>query len=205
MLKMKNIIPLLIISCYSIQALSPVLPYVSLRSQGQDAARELAGSVGHINLFDQEKIYGSFSTTLEYTRSFKPHQISSALFGDYARNPCSAIAISGSRTLDRGTGDWLADYFYLPTDFKSIIQFSPQIQNAIADFQFYLGLDSWIEGLFFQINIPFVWSKWNLGFRETVVSPGTNPADEGYYSSIELPRTVLLGAIITNCTGPFPN
>lgn len=70
--------------------------------------------------------------------------------GRGGRNESAALTISGSQVPSRGTNDWLADYFGLPTDFSSVVTFSPRIQNAIFDFNFYFGLDNWAQGLFLE-------------------------------------------------------
>lgn len=100
---------------------------------------------------------------------------------DRNRNECAALTISGSQTPNRGANDWLADYFGLPTDFKSVVTFCPRIQNAIFDFNFYFGLDNWAEGMFFRIHFPVVWAKWNLRATE-LLSTGTllNGTTNGY-------------------------
>ena len=58
-----------------------VVPYYSIRSQGENAARELAGWTSHVNLANENTHYGSFSLTPELSRSFGPGHITSYLFG----------------------------------------------------------------------------------------------------------------------------
>lgn len=166
-----------------------VIPYYSIRNQGQDAARDLAGMTQHINLFDMDKIYGTFAVTGEYAQTFKPSRIAESLFGEAVCNSnCdgATINVSGSRVANRGANDWLADYFYLPTDFQSTLKFSPRIRNAVVDLDFYLGLDEWACGLFLRINAPIVWTSWNLNFCETVVASGTQAYDPGYMNGFDV-------------------
>jgi len=166
-----------------------VIPYYSIRSQGQDAARELAGWTQHINLFDMDKIYGTFAVTAEYTQTFRPSRIAESLFGAAVCNTnCNgaAITVSGSRVANRGANDWLADYFYLPTDFKSTLNFSPRIRNAVVDLDFYLGLDELACGLYLQVDAPIVWTNWNLQFCESNVTSGTQNYDPGYFNGYDV-------------------
>jgi len=47
------------------------MPYVSIRSQGTDAAREMVGVQKHINLCEQKKNYGIVAITTDYSQTFK--------------------------------------------------------------------------------------------------------------------------------------
>jgi hypothetical protein len=162
-------------------------PYFEIRSQGVNAARDLAGESNYINLAS-DCLYGTVYGLFEYTRSFDPAAITRCLFcPDLTTNACgqSAIAISGSQAIDRGSSDWLADYFGLPTDYKSTIHMRPQIQNYIIDLGLYLGLDEWAHGLYFKIHAPITHTKWDLDFLETVSVAGSNSYPPGYFNGYE--------------------
>src|SRR5206468_650748 len=93
-----------------------VAPYFSIRSQSENAARRISGVTNQLYRYSTDDVvYGTLSITPEYTRTFRPQDITDCLFGNTLLcGPCdSAIAISGSRSPDRGPRDWLADYFYL--------------------------------------------------------------------------------------------
>src|SRR3972149_2206855 len=147
---------------------SRVATYYSARSQGSNAARWLVGTVGHMYHYEMDKHNGTVSVTPEYTRSFDSDRIAECLFGS-----CGAINIKGSAANPDGKKDWLADYFYLPRDFEGTISFSPRVQNFIADFDFYWGMDKWYEGLYFRLHAPIVWTKWDLRCCENVANAGT--------------------------------
>jgi hypothetical protein len=186
-----------------------VVGYYSIRNQGQDAARDLAGMTQHINLFDMDKVYGTFAVTGEYAQTFRPSRIAESLFGAAVCNSdCNGatINVSGSRVANRGANDWLADYFYLPTDFKSTLNFSPRIRNAIVDLDFYLGLDEWACGLYLRVNAPIVWTSWNLNFCESVVETGTQGYEPGYFNTVSATPTagnVGVGIARSSLLGSF--
>ncbi len=167
-----------------------VVPFVNYRSQGQDLARELSGWGPYINLVSDGCNYGAFSITAEYAQSFNNTQIAQCLFGDLARCnskcPLASLKISGSRVSDRGAQDWLADYFYLPTDYESQVTFTPSIQNAIFDLNFFMGLDKWVEGLYVKFQTPIVWSNWELNMKESIINRGVNNYDPGYFDSFDI-------------------
>ena len=175
-----------------------VTPLYRTRSQGVNAARHLVGWTNYIDKSHQKDLYGAIAITPEYTRSFKSENISKCLFGS-----CNKITISGSRVADRAATDWLADYFYLPTDFQSTISFKPKIDNFIVDFNFYLGLDRWYKGLYFALYAPLVHSRWDLNFDECVAEAGILGYDPGYFNadSVGIDRSNLLNSFAEFANG----
>jgi len=174
-----------------------VTPLFLPRSQGVDAARELSGWTQHVNLFDMDKVYGTLALTVEYARSFRADNIAQSLFGSALNcaSGCneSSINISGSHTSNVGTNDLLADYFYLPTNFQSTVNFSPRIESVVADLNFYLGFDEWCNGLFFRLDLPINWTRWNLNMCETIVATGSLNYDPGYFNDFNVPGSFALG------------
>lgn len=178
-------------------------PYFSIRSQSVNAARELVGWQTHINLFDKDCLYGSFSITPEYTRSFRSGRIAEYIFGDdvTATSSKGTLAISGSQADNRGSHDWLADYFGLPTDFKSEVTFKPRIENFLVDFNLYLGLDEWMCGLYFRIHAPVVYTRWDLRATEAVSAAGANGYAAGYMGSAAVDNATLRKDFLTAVDG----
>lgn len=166
-----------------------VTPYFSARSQGVNAARHASGMLNQFHLYEVETLYGTLSITPEYTRTFHTQDIAHCLFSDALIN--NVITISGSRVANRGPRDWLADYFYLPTDFKSTLHFNPLIDNFLVDFNFYIGLDDWYQGLYFYVYAPLVHTRWNLRMRECIINSGVNAYPAGYFTPAILPRGQL--------------
>lgn len=182
-----------------------VLPYLSIRSQGINDARELVGWQTQINKAGMCETYGSFSITPEYTRSFNSNRIAQALFCDALEDNCcdrSTLNLQGSEVVNRDAKALMADNFYLPTDYDSIIEVKPRIDNFLVDFNMYLGLDGLHEGLFFRIHAPVVYTRWDLNYNETILNAGSNAYDPGYFSStvtstvapIGLARSFLLNS-----------
>ena len=172
-----------------------VTPYLALRSRGINGARELVGWQTQINKYDMDSCYGSFSVTPEYTQSFRSKDIIEWLFCDALTDLCSStrqrcchgLKIQGTKVTDRDPRSLMAENFYLPTDFSSAVTFKPTIINLLVDFNFYLGLSQWLEGLFFRIHTPLVHTRWNLNFREHVLDPGIQNYDVGYFDSSYTP------------------
>ena len=173
-----------------------VLPYLSIRSQGINDARELVGWQTQINKPYMSETNGSFSITPEYTRSFNPSFIAQTLFCDaLAENCCdrTSLKIQGTKVVGRDSNALMAENFYLPTDYSSIITVEPRIENFLIDFNMYLGLDGWKEGLFFIIHAPVVYTRWDLNYDETILNDGSNAYDPGYFTDVITDTTNPVG------------
>lgn len=165
------------------------------RSISRNAARDLAGWTNYINKdSSSEIVYGALSVTPEYNHTFNHTAITRTLFGSnlIGNKHKQHLTISGSQVNNRGPQDLLADYFYLPSDFESTIQFKPVIDNVIIDFGFYLGLDAWRKGVYFWLHAPFAHTRWDININEKRSNPGINNAAQGYLTPDILLRNQLL-------------
>lgn len=182
---------LLILSAYT-HAQQHLPTFFYQRSIACDAVRNLVGWTNYINKNIQDKsVYGALSITPEWNQTFSSNRITSTLFGN-ALTESSSLKISGSQVNDRMPQDLLADYFYLPTDFESFVNFQPHINNFIIDLGFYLGLDAWAKGLYFVLHAPFCHTRWNLDISENIINPGANDYAPGYFTPSAISRTNLL-------------
>lgn len=179
-----------------------VLPYFSIRSQGLNTPRHLVGVVPQVFASSDKKIHGAFADALSYTRSFDSEEITNCLFGTKC---CPALSISGSRVADRDENDWLADYFYLPTDYKSSVSFNPRIDNILLDINFFINLDQWVDGLYVAVYAPLVHSRWDLHMCETIDAKGTNTHAPGYFTPDTLQRNALLNNFTEYAQGTVMN
>lgn len=166
------------------------------RSESWQAARELVGTRDQVNLYGKDWLYGTFFVMPGYDQTFRSREITELLFDDALSDASPAgsgvgVKISGSQVEDRGSNDLLAEYFGLAPDFQSMIKFEPKISNFFMDFNFYLGLDRWVEGLYFRIHAPFVHTRWQLGFCEQLPHAGQLPYAAGYFNGDLIPSGVL--------------
>ena len=154
------------------------------RSQALNVSQQTAGWQHLIYRPDLENTGATIGATPEYMHSFRPDEISHFLMG------CRELTFSGSQSPYRQAADIMADYFGLPSDFRSVVQFEPSIVNFVMNFNFNINLDGWAPGLYFRVHAPIVHSKWDLLMRECVVDQGTTftsyPAGYLAADSIEL-------------------
>jgi hypothetical protein len=186
-------------------ATAVTIPYLAPRSQGINGARELVGWQSQINKWDMCCMYGSFSITPEYTRTFKSGRINEALFGDAlvgntscstvchnggngSDDCCNTILIQGTKVAGRNSKALMAENFYLPTDYKSVVTIKPRVENFIVDLNYYQGLDEWVEGMYFRIHTPITRTSWGLNYCEKVEDAGTNNMDPGYFNNTFTPN-----------------
>jgi hypothetical protein len=170
-----------------------------MRSQSEQAQFEIMGLTQLINR-NVDTAYVTLAVTPLYDRSFFENRIADCLFGnDLLSDTLSAINVTGSQVANRdATKDWLADYFGLPTDFKSMIRFLPVVANSITDFYLYAGLNNVCKGLYFSIHTPIVYSSWNLDYFEAIAKEGIDNYSPGYVcpdfttKNVGVPRTDLL-------------
>jgi len=169
-----------------------VLPYLALRSPARNTVRKIVGTTSHhINLYDMESFYGTFSITPEYDQTFRRRHLRECLFGSFIDDD-GDVTVSGSQVANRGTNDWTADNFYLPRDFQSKINFKPRVQNFIVDFHLYTALDEWAKGLYFRIYGPVVHTRHNLKFNESCDIEGTEGYAAGCFATTEVTADNLL-------------
>ncbi len=223
--KFLSVAALLGVACSTVadnSSASPVTQF-NMRPQSWNKARQVSGEVpGSALTFlpDMDNYNGYFGLTVAYDRTFRPGSIARSLFGDSfvtttttttnnCDNDCDnyVVRIQGSQVASRDSRAWLADNFYLPADYNGTISFNPNISNVILDFNWYMGLDEWVPGMYFRLYGPFVHTKWNLNFEEqTPVAAGLqDPA--GLFTPDVTPSTNLLSSALSYFAGsaPTPN
>jgi len=213
-----------------------VVPFLQWRSQGRDMARKLYGTtswaVYQPDMEDQT--YGTFNVTVQYDQSFRNSRIADCLFGpavvannvetpNNCNNDCdddAVIMISGldaapiAGATTRGPRELMAENFLLPRDFRSVISFSPKVQDVVVDFNLFVGFSRWCNGLYFRLYGPVVWNKVNLRAKESVIAAGTATTDadlgggyeQGFFDpAAEVPTQSLFNEALQFFNGcPFP-
>ena len=177
-------------------------PTIVNRSQGRNAAFKVAGLSEKVHLYDEGK-YVNVDGTVAYERSFRDHRLAECLFGDDLIN-CNSILIQGSEVGSRDPKAWLADYFYLPTDFDASFSIKPRIQNVLVNLDVYVGLDEWVEGMYLRLHGPITWSRWNLNYNESCDHNFTDSSRPGYYTWDGMDNDQLLKTFGDYASGKAP-
>ena len=190
-----------------------VRTFIPARSQGTSSVLDNVGIVQLYHETAQDNKHGIISVAAEYTNSFRPTSVSSALFGcdlvesnNYLQAGLS-LNLSGSGIEDiqlddtilsrNNTKDWLADYFLLPTDFSGQIHFTPRIQNVVADISWLAMGSEKLQGWYANLKLPIAFTKYDLSVHETIYQRG---AATGYDPAITNSMT-LNTFFDTSCNG----
>lgn len=162
-------------------------PHLTPRSQGEHIERLNAGLSTYLTKAATESNYGCVSIAPAFSRSFNPTALAATLFGDFLQtNRSLIIAGTNANPAANDSTDLWAKWFYLPDTYRGTMYFSPRIQNFTTDFDFYYGLDSWVEGLFTRVNLTAVHSKWDLGLTSVVEQVGPLAEDSITYLDDQL-------------------
>lgn len=135
------------------------------RSQGSNTAKDLVGWLDLIYAF-RNCNYITTAHSCEYTQSFRDYRIAQYLFGSCNLN------FAGSQIKDRSRCQLIADYFGLSPKYQGVLRFNPMIENFILQNQVFFGLNNILCGLYFRMNMPLVWTMWNL--RAHLIKVKTN-------------------------------
>ena len=208
-MKKKIIYALIFFPLATLAQNTQVLTFISPRSQGFNTPRIISGWDTVTHCPDKDASYSTYALTLEGTSTFRPERINQCLFGQdiVRRDKCDTewkdfLIISGSQTENRSPQkDWLADYFGLPTDFRSIVHFRPRVNNIIVEMQSFFAFNAVIKGLYAELFLPIVHTNWDLNMREAVLDPGTNDYVPGYFNAAGVDRDDLLNAFSCYISG----
>jgi len=171
------------------------------RSQSFYQPREIIGTQLFNHTYGKQETYGCFWLTPVYTRSFRPDDIVDYLFGQAAHN--GTITVSGSSVTNRESHEVLADYFGLPTDFKSTVCFNPRVSNFLIDVGWYIGFNNLKDGFYGIISTPFCLTQWDLHPQEHSIDTGNNNYDRGYMTIDEIANKQLEHHFLDTVTGNY--
>lgn len=161
-----------------------VTPTIVARSQGRHADRQkMVAEVDQTHRYNLESWYGTMDIAVGYMRTFREKDLAFCLFGnDLNCDSCApTIKVQGSGVASRDAKAWLADYLYLNCEFDGSFTVKPRIQNVMVDLDFYLGLDEWVNGMYFRIYGPINWTKWQTNFCSTDTGLTTS-CSAGYFT-----------------------
>jgi len=182
------------------------------RSDSRAKYRQWAGNFSgdKIDKFEAESWYGIVSLTPGYAATFRSEKIANCLFGDCCCcDDCCGdrvIKVQGSGVENRDTKAWLADYFYLPTNYNGCFKVDPRIKTFFMDIDWYLGMDEWLSGAYFRMYGTVVHTRWDLNFCDQGHTAGTDFIDHtcGYFSQAAYEQSKLLQSFKDYACGAIP-
>lgn len=136
------------------------------RSQGSNTARSSVGFVDLINRVDRYKFYMSWGMTGEYAQTFDSRHLGTWLFF----NDDSAMLFG--QAANPGV-DVFGQNFLLNNDFEGIVADNPRVTDVLADFEWFIGFDTWIPNLYLKLHAPVCRSDWNMELNQNVEAFGS--------------------------------
>ena len=200
--------------CTPVDQYCPTIKSIYPPPQSRFKALKLIGTSEFIHTHEDDTYHGLFATSFAYIHSFNEYKIIDRLFGndlivnnsdnsDDCSKSChpNSLLIQGLAVPIRNDRAWLADYFYLPTDYSSIVSFSPHFTTYLVDLDLYLNFDTCLTGLYLRFSGPLVHTKWSLGMCEEIINAGTTPHPVGYFSPTAISRDKLVSSFTSYAEG----
>ncbi|MEX0940606.1 MAG: hypothetical protein WDZ41_04565 [Candidatus Babeliales bacterium] len=176
--------------------------FFTQRSQGSNLARWLAGQGYHTHLCDTDCINGSLAITPHYFQSYNDKELGQFFF--FNQTNTMRFGPAGQPGVDV-----FARNLFLNDNFDGSITANPEVRNFVVDINFYLGLDEWVRGLYFRMDIPINWTSWDMRLTETSTTSGTTIAANklGNTMAAASPRTSIIQALQGEVLDPtnFPD
>ena len=121
---------------------------------------------GHKCCGESDTFNAHFSAGFEFSHSMNKEKLAKYFtLGD-------TTSISFGKA-DETTADVVAVNFFLPEDHESTVTFNPKFWAMNGEFRLRVGLGELMEGVWFDVNLPIVHAKYDLGLTPSVKTAGT--------------------------------
>jgi len=138
-------------------------------SQSENAARRFAG-VGHLqNIGDIREWNFHTDLNIEYQQNFDRARLGMYFFP----NGTNTILVGDDHTVS-GSADIRGTDLGLSESFQGLLTINPQIQNLIVEPVLYVGFDGWVPGLWADMTLPIVYTRWTMDACESNITPGNS-------------------------------
>ncbi|MEX0671909.1 MAG: hypothetical protein WD068_00985 [Candidatus Babeliales bacterium] len=138
-------------------------PHFAIRSQASNTARTLLGRAKDVHLAGYpDTSYHVANVTIGGSKTFRKDDQIGTYFSPACNNPCSkcgpCVTFGGNneKVIDIRSADF-------GTSCTGSLCLCPKVSNIIAELDWFVGLHAFCEGLFFDIHIPVVHSRWSSG------------------------------------------
>lgn len=153
-------------------------------------ADAIFGQTQAIHKYDTDHIYGVFKSQTGYYQSFSNSKIGKYLFF----NGTNEMLVGPQETaVANTTTDIMNANLLLSSWYTGTIQASPTVKTVVSSFDLFVGFNEWVDGLWFQVQLPLVWTQWNVHLTDLTSTPSANATqyDNEYAVSTPQPGTAL--------------
>ena len=173
--------------------------YFHAREAGTNLPLNMMGSADKMHLFEKEcEFYGVFSVAVGYERS----RNSCGLGKVFSFNKSGTTTFAGDQGTSGGAGainindsssDARSADFGMSGTHAETLTFSPKISKVLVNFDLFVGLDEFINGLWARVTAPIVYAKYNLDPCNSVTAEGGAYYPAGFVantaSAVKVPYT----------------
>ena len=150
--------------------------HFSPRSQGSDTARRLVASHLYEHQFEMDKWYGTFAVTFEFQRNFRQNELAQYFLPKCDPcDPCITFGEDDQTGIDARSADF-------GLSCTGQVCLCPQYSSFVADLQWWVGLNEWCPGTYFELFIPIAhtWVDFNCCSELLLQSKEANACAEAF-------------------------
>lgn len=144
--------------------------WFSQRDQGATEYSVMSLTADKRHQYGREELYGNCAVTVGWQQNWEHYRLSSYFF-----NRSGAMTVGANSTNAEPYEDInvRASDLGLSTTFSGRAWLCPHYADFIADFDLYLGWDKLIQGLWTELRIPCVYTRWNAGLGSKPYAAGS--------------------------------
>lgn len=147
------------------------MTHFSQRPQGNNQVWTLMGIVDKIHRLENEENYVLADLTIGYRNNFDSFQLSKYFFTEYGPLVVGPLNTSVDvQNLQLG----------LAHNFQGNAVLNPHINEAVADIDFFLCPDNWVQGIWARVRFPFIYSAWSSCLQSYTSESGASNYPDGF-------------------------
>ena len=143
--------------------------FYSPRPQDSNTARKMVGVANKVHLCCPEELNGIADLSLSFQQTFNPSDLATW----FSFNGNSSMTYGNA-----GDGTFNINALNFGVTASGTISFCPRIQNFTANLDLYFGLDEYFSGLWTRLQVPLVYSRWDLRICDKVNGPSGELYDD---------------------------
>lgn len=151
--------------------------FFAYRPVDSDAGRALVGVADKMHLFGKEEFYGHANVTLGWQQTYNSDNL--AKWFSFNGSTSMTYGNSGNAS---GTNAFDINGLQFGTTASGSVSFAPKIQNFVANIDLYCGWDEFVCGLWSRVQVPIVYTRWDLNLTDSKTGSAGTYYDNGTVS-----------------------
>lgn len=113
--------------------------------------------------FDRDQFYGDFALNAGWQQNYGRSKLAT-----YFMDKCGSMTVGANNA----GNDVRASDLGLSESYTGCAKLCPKYQDFVLDFDTYLGWDGFVQGMWTELRVPFVHTRWNAGLTTCTQSEG---------------------------------